>query len=104
MSSKSKFVFSCLTKDEFPMSEKILIDAPCTGTGVIGRRPDIKWRIKNKDIHSMSQIQGSILNHMSRFLKNGGNTLSAKIRYGLPFIELESIIAYAQIPIDIDKK
>ena len=36
------------TKDTFPMAEKILIDAPCTGTGVLGRRPDIKWRLKKR--------------------------------------------------------
>ena len=33
------------------LNEKILIDAPCSGTGVIGRRPDIKWRLKENDIN-----------------------------------------------------
>ena len=65
------------TKDEFPLSKKILIDAPCTGTGVLGRRPDIKWRIKNKDINSMNQLQLSILNHMSNFLIPGGRIVYA---------------------------
>ena len=60
------------TKDKFPLCKKILIDAPCTGTGVIGRRPDIKWRIKNKDIKSMARLQKLILNHMSKFLMPGG--------------------------------
>ena len=60
------------TKDKFPLCNKILIDAPCTGTGVIGRRPDIKWRVKNKDIKSMARLQKSILNHMSKFLMPGG--------------------------------
>ena len=57
------------TKDTFPMAEKILIDAPCTGTGVIGRRPDIKWRLKEKDFQIMKNIQISILNHTTKFLK-----------------------------------
>ena len=65
------------TKDEFPLSKKILIDAPCTGTGVLGRRPDIKWRIKNKDINSMNQLQLTILNHMSNFLIPGGRIVYA---------------------------
>jgi len=60
------------TKDRFPLCKKILIDAPCTGTGVIGRRPDIKWRVKNKDIKSMARLQKLILNHMSKFLMPGG--------------------------------
>ena len=60
------------TKDKFPLCKKILIDAPCTGTGVIGRRPDIKWRLKNKDIKFMESLQKLILNHMSKFLMPGG--------------------------------
>ena len=60
------------TKDKFPLCKKILIDAPCTGTGVIGRRPDIKWRVKNKDIKLMASLQESILDHMSKFLIPGG--------------------------------
>ncbi len=65
------------SKDKFPLSKKILIDAPCTGTGVIGRRPDIKWRINNKDIHYMKKIQLGILNHMSKFLEPGGKIVYA---------------------------
>jgi len=60
------------TKDKFPLCKKILVDAPCTGTGVIGRRPDIKWRLKNKDIKFMESLQELILNHMSKFLMPGG--------------------------------
>ncbi len=65
------------TKDRFPMVEKILIDAPCTGTGVLGRRPDIKWKLKKKDFQFMREIQISILNHMSKFLKIGGKIVYA---------------------------
>ena len=65
------------TKDTFPMAEKILIDAPCTGTGVLGRRPDIKWRLKKKDFQFMNNVQISILNHMTKFLKKGGKVVYA---------------------------
>tara|TARA_Y100001970_G_scaffold229615_1_gene284865 strand:- start:397 stop:1716 length:1320 start_codon:yes stop_codon:yes gene_type:complete len=65
------------TKDKYPMAEKIFIDAPCTGTGVLGRRPDIKWRLKKKDIQFMRKIQISILNHMTNFLKIGGSIVYA---------------------------
>ena len=65
------------TKDNFPLSKKILIDAPCTGTGVIGRKPDIKWRIKKKDIKILKDLQLSILNHMSNFLLPGGKMVYA---------------------------
>ena len=58
--------------DEFPIADRILIDAPCTGTGVIGRRPDIRWRRKKNDAKSMSYIQTAILGHMAQFLKPNG--------------------------------
>ena len=56
------------TKDDFPKFKKILIDAPCTGTGAIGRRPDIKWRLREEDIKRMSELQKHILEHMAKFL------------------------------------
>lgn len=58
--------------DAFPMADRILIDAPCTGTGVMGRRPDIRWRREKEDVHAMAAIQLAILMHMSQFLKKDG--------------------------------
>ena len=58
--------------DGFPIADRILIDAPCTGTGVIGRRPDIRWRRKKNDTKSMADIQTAILGHMAQFLKPNG--------------------------------
>jgi 16S rRNA (cytosine967-C5)-methyltransferase len=60
------------TQDNFPMADKILIDAPCTGTGVMGRKPDIRWRRKPKDISDMATLQMKLLKHMSQFLNDGG--------------------------------
>ena len=60
------------SKDKYPLHEKILIDAPCSGTGVIGRRPDIKWRLRRKDIQRMANLQKSILDNVSNYLLPGG--------------------------------
>jgi 16S rRNA (cytosine967-C5)-methyltransferase len=60
------------TQDNFLMADKILIDAPCTGTGVIRRKPDIRWRRKPKDISDMATLQMKLLKHMSQFLNDGG--------------------------------
>ena len=60
------------TKDDYPMTDYMLIDAPCTGTGVLARKPDIKWRRKNSDIQEMSKKQFDILSHCSKFLNNNG--------------------------------
>ena len=72
------------SKDDFPTYKKILIDAPCSGTGVIGRRPDIKWRLKEGDIKKMSVLQKSILANMSKYLEPGG-----KIVYSTCSLEKE---------------
>ena len=60
------------TQDNFSMADKILIDAPCTGTGVMGRKPDIRWRRKPEDISDMATLQMKLLKHMSQFLNDGG--------------------------------
>jgi len=65
------------SKDSFPMADAILIDAPCTGTGVIGRHPDIKWRRKPEDIFKFQALQIRILSHMVQFLNPGGRLVYA---------------------------
>ena len=65
------------SKAEYEMSNYILIDAPCTGTGVIGRKPDIRWRRKSSDIKLMSKIQLKILNNCSKFLNKSGTLVYA---------------------------
>ncbi len=63
------------SKDKYPLHEKILLDAPCSGTGVIGRRPDIKWRLRKNDIQRMANLQKSILKNISNYLKPGGKLI-----------------------------
>lgn len=50
----------------------ILVDAPCTGLGVIRRKPDIKWQKKVEDINSITTIQKAILKAAAPLLKKGG--------------------------------
>ena len=54
-----------------------MIDAPCTGTGVMCRKPDIRWRRKPGDILELSTLQLRILCHVSQFLKPGGTLVYA---------------------------
>jgi|TARA_B100000287_G_scaffold82999_1_gene75706 16S rRNA (cytosine967-C5)-methyltransferase len=64
-------------KDTYPLADRILIDAPCTGTGVLGRRPDIRWICKPRDINQASDKQIGILNNCSKFLKPNGTLVYA---------------------------
>ena len=52
--------------------DKILVDAPCSGFGVIRRKPDIKFAKKESDIENLARIQLSILQAVSPLLKKGG--------------------------------
>lgn len=57
--------------------DKILLDAPCSATGVIRRNPDIKINRKPADIDALAEIQKSILNKVWQTLKPGGYLLYA---------------------------
>lgn len=52
--------------------DKILLDVPCTGIGVIRKKPDIKWTRKPEDIESLAEVQADILNICSNYLRCGG--------------------------------
>jgi len=53
-------------------ADYLLIDAPCTGFGLIRRRPEIKWNREEKDINNLLSVQKDILNTCSKYLKVGG--------------------------------
>lgn len=57
--------------------DRILLDAPCSATGVIRRHPDIKWLRRNEDIAQLAQIQKEILHAIWPYLKSGGTLVYA---------------------------
>ncbi|MGB6137180.1 MAG: 16S rRNA (cytosine(967)-C(5))-methyltransferase RsmB [Shewanella sp.] len=57
--------------------DRILLDAPCSATGVIRRHPDIKWLRKNNDIEELANLQRQIFDHCWQWLKPGGTLLYA---------------------------
>jgi 16S rRNA (cytosine967-C5)-methyltransferase len=57
--------------------DRILLDAPCSGTGVIRRHPDIKWLRKASDIEILVTLQQQILKETWSLLKPGGTLLYA---------------------------
>ncbi|AZB42889.1 16S rRNA (cytosine(967)-C(5))-methyltransferase RsmB [Bacillus sp. FJAT-42376] len=52
--------------------DRILVDAPCSGFGVIRRKPDIKYAKNAEDVNKLSAIQRELLDSVSRLLKKGG--------------------------------
>ena len=57
--------------------DKILLDAPCSATGIIRRHPDINWHRTEEDIEALVEIQASILKALWSTLKPGGQLLYA---------------------------
>ncbi len=58
----------------FPAKEAdcVLVDAPCSGLGVLRKKPDLRWNKTNTDISLLNVIQKNILQHAAQLVKNGG--------------------------------
>lgn len=52
--------------------DRLLLDLPCTGLGVVRRRPDIKWRVRPGDLPTLAALQGAILRGALAALRPGG--------------------------------
>jgi|TARA_B100000902_G_scaffold195542_1_gene186819 16S rRNA (cytosine967-C5)-methyltransferase len=58
-------------------ADKILIDAPCSGIGVLKRNPDSKWKLQPEFLESIKNTQREILDSYSRMVKPGGQMVYA---------------------------
>jgi len=52
--------------------DKVLVDAPCSGTGTLGRNPEIKWRLQVADLTRQQERQRDILANALRVVKPNG--------------------------------
>ncbi len=57
--------------------DRVLLDVPCTGTGVLRRNPDIRWRLYPDDIKEMVKKQQEILSEYSSLVKQNGKLVYA---------------------------
>jgi 16S rRNA (cytosine967-C5)-methyltransferase len=63
--------------DALPRFDRILLDAPCSGLGVLRRNPDGKWTCREEDIARCAQRQLHFLAHLAPLLKTGGTLVFA---------------------------
>ena len=74
-------------------ADRLLIDAPCSGLGVLRRHPDTKWKLQPADLVRLRQLQAEILDQHSRLLKPGGTLVYATCSF-LPEENSDQIQAF----------
>lgn len=55
--------------------DAVLVDVPCSNTGVLGRRPEARWRLRPTDIQELVQQQSQLLNDACNRTRDGGRVL-----------------------------
>lgn len=64
-------------KKLYGKADRVLIDAPCSGLGVLRRNPDAKWKLQPEFIQNIVETQQQILQQYSRMVKVGGKLVYA---------------------------
>ena len=107
---KTKVKDATLKEENIEKFDKILLDVPCLGTGVIRRKPDIKWKHNQTDIEKITKIQKLILKNCSAYLKEGGElvystcSILKKENEDIIYDFLEKEHDFIIEPIKIDKR
>ncbi len=72
--------------------DKILLDAPCSGSGTFSSRPDSKWRIDRHQVKWLSNLQYSLLLNVSKMLKRDSNAFIVYSTCSMLPMENEAVI------------
>ena len=64
-------------KKLYNKADRVLIDAPCSGLGVIRRNPDSKWKLQPEFIENIKKVQQEVLQSYSKMVKPGGKLVYA---------------------------
>ena len=68
---------SKVIKKLYGSADRVLIDAPCSGLGVLSRNPDAKWKLQPEFIETLKLTQEEILKQYSKIVKDGGKMVYA---------------------------
>lgn len=74
---QTRLVNVAALKELHNSADRLLLDVPCSGTGVIKRKPDTKWKLKPEYLENVLQTQAEILRSYSGMLKSGGKMVYA---------------------------
>ena len=76
-------------------ADRVLIDAPCSGLGVLKRNPDAKWKLQPEFIENIKKTQAEILDSYSKLVKKGGKLVYATCSI-LPSENEEQVAAFLE--------
>jgi 16S rRNA (cytosine967-C5)-methyltransferase len=76
-SIETKLISTSVIQSLKEKADRVLLDVPCSGLGVLKRNPDAKWKLSPEFIDEIKNTQAGILNDYSTMLKPGGILLYA---------------------------
>lgn len=83
-------------------ADRVLVDAPCSGLGVLGRRPDARWRVHEDDVDRLASLQRALVTEALRVVRSGGLVVySACTLTKAETVEVERAFAdFEAVPVD----
>jgi 16S rRNA (cytosine967-C5)-methyltransferase len=84
--------------------DRILVDAPCSGTGTLGRNPEIKWRLRPEELERHHARQTRLLENALRVLAPGGRLVYSTCSLEVEENErvVEAVTAAAPVPVELE--
>ncbi len=67
-----EFSGETLDQESLGKADRVLVDAPCSGLGVIRRKPEIKYRMQKESLKALQNLQLAILGNAAHYVKTGG--------------------------------
>jgi len=93
--------------ESWPRFDRILLDAPCSNTGVLRRRPDARWRFTTQRVKRLCATQRAMLTNLLRHLAPGGrlvySTCSLEPEENLQLIEQTLAGTHAHLESSVDR-
>ena len=81
-----------------PAFDAILLDAPCSNSGVMRRRVDVRWRIQERDFERQATQQLALLHSLAKALKPGGRIVYSTC--SLDATENENVVAASGLAVE----
>lgn len=72
MIQTQKFSGEKLDEEYIGKADRVLVDAPCSGLGVLRRKPEIKYRLQKESLAELQKLQRTILENASKYVRPGG--------------------------------